>query len=63
MSGEEEKKELKPLSETIQISTRKNANFYVYLGKRSMEQHGHTAFHALGMAVPIAVVAAENLVR
>jgi hypothetical protein len=45
------------------VSTKKNPNFYVFLGKKYLEEHDEIELHALGNAVSISVIAAENLVR
>lgn len=45
------------------MSTKKNPNFYVFLGKKYLEEHDEIELHALGNAVSISVIAAENLVR
>ena len=50
-------------SNQINVSTKKNPNFYVFLGKRYLESHDTVEFHALGNAVSTSVIAAENLVR
>ncbi|CDW76321.1 alba dna rna-binding protein [Stylonychia lemnae] len=47
----------------INVSTKKNPNFYVFLGKKYLEEHEIIELHALGNAVSISVIAAENLVR
>jgi hypothetical protein len=47
----------------INVSTKKNPNFYVFLGKKYLEEHDVIELHALGNAVSISVIAAENLVR
>ena len=47
----------------INVSNKKNANFYVFLGKKYLEEHEVIEFHALGNAVSTSVIAAENLVR
>ena len=47
----------------IQVSSKRNANFYVYLGKKILESHETVELHALGNAVSLGVTAAENLVR
>ena len=47
----------------INVSNKRNQNFYVYLGKQFLETHDNIEFHALGNAVSTAVMAAENLVR
>ena len=45
------------------MSTKKNPNFYVFLGKKYLEENETVELHALGNAVSISVIAAENLVR
>ena len=50
-------------SNQINVSTKKNPNFYVFLGKKYLEEHEEIELHALGNAVSISVIAAENLVR
>ena len=47
----------------INVSTKKNPNFYVFLGKKYLEENETVELHALGNAVSISVIAAENLVR
>ena len=47
----------------INVSTKKNPNFYVFLGKQYLNQHEIIELHALGNAVTNSVIAAENLVR
>jgi DNA-binding protein len=47
----------------INVSNKRNQNFYVFLGKQLLKEHGKIEFHALGNAVSIAVTSAENLVR
>ena len=47
----------------ISVSTKRNANFYVFIGKESLKNHEVVQFHALGNAVSTAVIATENLVR
>ena len=58
-----EQPETKPNSNQINVSTKKNPNFYVFLGKKYLEEHETVEMHALGNAVSISVIAAENLVR
>ena len=53
----------KPGCNQINVSNKRNQNFYVYLGKQFLETHPTIEFHALGNAVSAAVMAAENLVR
>ena len=50
-------------SNQINVSTKKNPNFYVFLGKKYLEVNETVELHALGNAVSISVIAAENLVR
>lgn len=45
------------------MSTKKNSNFYVFLGKKYLEDYETIELHALGNAVSTSVIAAENLVR
>ena len=45
------------------MSNRKNQAFYVYLCKKTLEQHNDLVLHALGNATSVSVVAAEKLVR
>ena len=58
-----EDKELKIESNQINVSNRKNSSFYVYLAKKTLEQHNELVLHALGNATTISVIAAENLVK
>jgi len=50
-------------SNQINVSTKKNPNFYVFLGKKYLEENEEIELHALGNAVSISVIASENLVR
>ena len=67
MSGqqvaEQQQKAAHEISDTISVSTKRNANFYVFIGKESLKNHEVVSFHALGNAVSTAVIATENLVR
>ena len=47
----------------INVSNKRNAKFYVYLGKQILKEHNTIELHALGNAVSTSVQAAENLVR
>lgn len=47
----------------INVSNKRNQNFYVFLGKQLLKEHAWIEFHALGNAVSTAVMTAENLVR
>ena len=59
----EEIKQQPANSNQINVSTKKNPNFYVFLGKKYLEENEIVELHALGNAVSISVIAAENLVR
>ena len=50
-------------SNQINVSVKKNPNFYVFLGKKYLETHETIELHALGNAVSTSVIASENLVR
>ena len=50
-------------SNQINVSVKKNPNFYVFLGKKYFETHEIIELHALGNAVSTSVIASENLVR
>ena len=56
-------RDLKIESNQINVSNRKNQAFYVYLCKKTLEQHEELVLHALGNATSVSVVAAEKLVR
>ena len=45
------------------MSNKRNSNFYVFLGKQLLKEHGGIQIHALGNAVYVAANSAENLVR
>jgi hypothetical protein len=47
----------------ITVSTNRVSNFYVFLSKMRLKEHELIEVHALGNAVPTAVMTAENLVR
>jgi len=47
----------------INVSNKKNANFYVFLGKKLLQENDTIELHALGNAISTSVIAAENLVR
>lgn len=47
----------------INVSNKRNQNFYVFLGKQLLKEHEFIEFQALGNAVSTAVMSAENLVR
>ena len=50
-------------SNQINVSVKKNPNFYVFLAKKYLETHETIELHALGNAVSTSVIASENLVR
>uniref|UniRef100_A0A7S3FXX0 DNA/RNA-binding protein Alba-like domain-containing protein n=1 Tax=Strombidium rassoulzadegani TaxID=1082188 RepID=A0A7S3FXX0_9SPIT len=50
-------------SNQINVSTKKNPNFYVYICKKYLQDNEIIELHALGNAVSTSVIAAENLVR
>ena len=55
--------ELQIESNQINVSNRKNQQFYVYLCKKILEKHNELVLHALGNATTTSVIAAESLVR
>ena len=59
----ESKQEIKIETNQINVSNHKNEAFYVYLGKRTLEQFDELILHALGNATTVSVIAAEKLVR
>merc|ERR1712086_1159271 len=50
-------------SNQINVSVKKNPNFYVFLGKKYFETHETIELRALGNAVSTSVIASESLVR
>uniref|UniRef100_A0A7S3N0X9 DNA/RNA-binding protein Alba-like domain-containing protein n=1 Tax=Strombidium inclinatum TaxID=197538 RepID=A0A7S3N0X9_9SPIT len=50
-------------SNHINVSVKKNPNFYVFIGKKYLLDHETIELQALGNAVSTSVIAAENLVR
>ena len=61
---EEEKKKVEKLnSNQINVSASRQANFYVFLAKKYLEEYETIELHALGNAATVSVEAAENLVR
>ena len=57
-----EQKENRP-ENVINVSIQKNPNFYVFLGKKYLQEHEIIELHALGNATSTCVIAAENLQR
>ncbi len=51
------------ISNQINVSNRKNQSFYVFICKKTFEQHEELVLHALGNATSISVITAEKLVR
>ena len=45
------------------MSVKRNYNFYVFLGKKYLEENEEIELHALGNAISHSVMASENLVR
>jgi hypothetical protein len=57
------KSDAKPDSNVINVSIRRNANFYVFLTKKFFNDFQEVELHSIGNAMPIAVETAENLER
>ena len=47
----------------INVSSKRNFTFYVFLAKKYLETFETVEFHSLGQSCPLAVQAAENLAR
>ena len=58
-----ESKDHKIESNQINVSNRKNQSFYVFISKKTFEQHEELVLHALGNATSTSVITAEKLVR
>lgn len=52
-----------PKTNQINVSTKRNPNFYVYICKKYFQFFETVELHALGNAVSTSVIASENLVR
>jgi DNA-binding protein len=52
-----------PKTNQINVSTKRNPNFYVYICKKYFQFFETIELHALGNAVSTSVIASENLVR
>ena len=59
----EEKKLLEPTSNLVTISTRKTANFFIYIAKIYLKKYEEIELRALGNAAEVSVQVAENLQR
>jgi Alba len=57
------KKQIKPTSNTIQISSKRDTGFYVFLSKLFLMDFNDIELHALGDAITIAVKVGELLCR
>eukprot|EP01016_Furgasonia_blochmanni_P053379 TRINITY_DN861_c0_g1_i1.p1 TRINITY_DN861_c0_g1~~TRINITY_DN861_c0_g1_i1.p1 ORF type:complete len:173 (-),score=66.71 TRINITY_DN861_c0_g1_i1:280-798(-) len=58
-----EKKLLKPEKNTIQISSRRDVKFYIFLSKIFLQTFNDVELHALGEAMSLSVRVAEQLQR
>jgi len=58
-----EKKLLDPENKEVNISTRRDARFYIFLSKIILKKFGEIELKALGQAADICVRVAENLER
>ena len=59
----ETKKLLEPTSNLVTISTRKPANFFIYIAKIYLKSYETIELRALGNAAEVSVQVAENLQR
>lgn len=57
------KKQIKPTSNTIQISSKRDTGFYVFLSKLFLMDFNDIELHALGDAITICVKVGELLCR
>ena len=60
-SKDQREENKKPDTNQINVSTKKNPNFYVFLGKKYLQHYDTIELHALGNAVSTSVIAAETL--
>ena len=58
-----DKKILKPTSNIVQISSRRDAKFYIFLTKIFFQTFEEVELHALGDAITLSTRVAENLSR
>merc|ERR1711881_38573 len=63
MENKAEKKLLDPENKEVNISTRRDARFYIFLSKIILKKFGEIELKALGQAADICVRVAENLER
>merc|ERR1712196_685271 len=60
---QQDKKLLDPETNEVNISTRRDARFYIFLSKIILKKFGEIELKALGQAADICVRVAENLER
>eukprot|EP01016_Furgasonia_blochmanni_P027472 TRINITY_DN2896_c0_g4_i7.p1 TRINITY_DN2896_c0_g4~~TRINITY_DN2896_c0_g4_i7.p1 ORF type:complete len:169 (-),score=59.98 TRINITY_DN2896_c0_g4_i7:208-714(-) len=58
-----EKKLLKPTTNTIQVSSKRDVKFYIFLSKIFLKEFPDVELHALGEAISLSVRVAEQLER
>merc|ERR1712025_1007521 len=61
--NKDDKKLLDPENKEVNISTRRDARFYIFLAKIILKKFGEIELKALGQAADICVRVAENLER
>merc|ERR1711941_200572 len=62
-SNKDDKKLLDPENKEVNISTRRDSRFYIFLSKIILKKFGDIELKALGQAADICVRVAENLER
>merc|ERR1712141_419933 len=60
---QQDKKLLDPETNEVNVSTKREARFYIFLSKVILKKFGEIQLNALGQAVDICVRVAENLER
>ena len=63
MSIKAEEKKFNRDTNIINVSSKRNFTFYVFLAKKYLEDFDTVELHSLGQSCPLAVQAAENLAR
>ena len=63
MSEHREEKKFNRDTNQINVSSKRNFTFYVFLAKKYLEDFETVELHSLGQSCPLAVQAAENLAR
>ena len=63
MSKGTEEKKFNRDTNIINVSSKRNFTFYVFLAKKYLEDFETVELHSLGQSCPLAVQAAENLAR